>query len=104
MLWGSHALERLDRGQWKTSESVPPSDSECAVAGPEDRLLIQGCALYLCLMWRKLQKGGLQEFRPSAGDWSGAWKGALKPGEGVLAKHFHLSCPTTPSLLAGPDI
>lgn len=60
MLWGSHALERLDGGQWKTSVSSSLCDSECAVAGPEDRLLMQGCALYLCLMRRKLQKGGFR--------------------------------------------
>ena len=50
---GRRAMENL-----RVSSSL--CDSECAVAGPEDRLLMQGCALYLCLMRRKLQTGGFR--------------------------------------------
>lgn len=53
----------------------PHCDSECTMTGPEDRLLMQGCALYLCLMWRKLQKGGFRNSGRALGMGAGLGKG-----------------------------
>ena len=45
------------------------------MTGPEDRLLMQGCALYLWLMWRKLQKGGSRNSGRALGMGVGLGKG-----------------------------